>query len=120
MEARVRLDGGDEVSELVSLWAWLNDEDELRGRVRRVDKPIGPTELGGVVDVLTVALGSGGAGAVLGQSLITWLRTRRAHVTLTISVGDRTARLDATNLAASQVDGMLDMFRHALADDDER
>ncbi|MBC2864486.1 hypothetical protein H1R13_05595 [Streptomyces mexicanus] len=40
--------------------------------------------MGGVLDVLVVALGSGGAGAVLAQSLATWLAGRRADITVTV------------------------------------
>lgn len=41
--------------------------------------------MGGVVDVLTVAFGSGGVGAVLAGSLSTWLVNRRADIKLTVT-----------------------------------
>jgi hypothetical protein len=41
--------------------------------------------MGGAVEVLTVALGSSGAGAVLARSLCTWLVQRRSDITITIT-----------------------------------
>jgi hypothetical protein len=44
--------------------------------------------MGGALDVLVVALGSGGAGAVLAQTLVAWLSGRRADVTVTVREPD--------------------------------
>jgi Effector Associated Constant Component 1 len=51
----------------------------------------------GVLDLLEVALGSGGAGAVLATSVSSWLsQPRRADVTLTVTAEDgRHIELDA-------------------------
>ncbi|GAA1236526.1 hypothetical protein GCM10009665_28340 [Kitasatospora nipponensis] len=58
MDARISVvDGSGE--ELSSLYAWLVDEDELRGRGRAVRRSIGENELGSAVDLLTVAVGAG-------------------------------------------------------------
>ncbi|WP_051450489.1 effector-associated constant component EACC1 [Actinospica robiniae] len=78
--------GGDTVAELNSLAKSLGAERDLAGLVRRVPGPIGPTDLGGALDTLSVALGSGGIGVALAQSLSVWLRTRRSDVKLTIFV----------------------------------
>lgn len=67
-----------------SLQAWLAHEDDFRGRVSTRRQPIRPGEMGSVIDVLVVALGSGGAGAVLARSVTTWLTQTRADITLTI------------------------------------
>lgn len=116
-EAHLRITGGDPVGECAALWEWLVDEPEVRGRIRRVSKPRVPTDLsGGVVEVLTVALGSGGVGAVLARSLNTWLQTRRASVTLTVSVNDRTANIQAQHIDGRQVDEVLGILRDLLAD----
>jgi hypothetical protein len=50
VDAQIRVDGDDHVDQFASLWAWLQGEDELRGRMRVVEAPIGATELGGVFD----------------------------------------------------------------------
>lgn len=78
-----------------SLAAWLADNETLRGQVRPQARAPEPGQLGAVVDVLTVALGSGGVVAALVQSLCTWLRHRRPEVTITVQGADgRTLRID--------------------------
>ncbi|WP_157121168.1 effector-associated constant component EACC1 [Nocardia miyunensis] len=82
---------------LRSLLEWLRAEDELRGRVS-LEPVFDKTghEMGGMVDVLAVALSSGGAGAVLAGSLSTWLTQRRSDVKITVTdAGGRSIELDA-------------------------
>lgn len=80
---------------LASLAAWLTDNETLRGHIRQQQRPPEPGQLGAVVDVLTVAVGSGGVGVALVQSLCTWLRTRRPAVTITLLGADgRSLRID--------------------------
>lgn len=73
---------------LVSLRDWLAAEDALRGRVELPARPPQPGQMGAALDVLAVALGSGGAGAVLARSLSTWLVQRRTDITVHVSRGD--------------------------------
>ncbi|MEU9123441.1 hypothetical protein AB0C96_26825 [Streptomyces sp. NPDC048506] len=80
---RIRTDNG--ADELRSLLAWLQGDDALRGRVRLEHAPIGSDEMGGLVDALTVALGSGGIGAALASSLTTWISQRRSDVKFTVT-----------------------------------
>lgn len=61
MEAQIRVVGGTP-EELSELGSWLAGEKELRGQVRAVSSQISETELGAIPDLLTVALGAGGAG----------------------------------------------------------
>lgn len=86
-ETRLSITAHQNVDELRALLAWLRLEDELRGRVR-IEAAFDPDgrEMGGALDVLTVALGSGGAGVVLARSLSTWFTHRRSDVKLTIKV----------------------------------
>ena len=93
MDAQIRIAGGSG-GELTDLGEWLGDEDELRGRVRAVRGPVGDTELGPVVELLTVALGAGGAGTVLASSLKTWLITRRTTAKITVKSAGRSVTLD--------------------------
>jgi hypothetical protein len=69
---------------LPSLADWLNSEDALRGRVRAVRPAPKPGEMGAGVELLTVALGSGGAGAVLVRTICTWLTQRRSEVSVSL------------------------------------
>jgi hypothetical protein len=88
-EPRFQISTGDDPDDLRSLMAWLRQEDELRKRLSFEPgfRPSGG-EMGGVVDMLTIALGSGGAGAVLAGSLSTWLANRSADIELTLTGRD--------------------------------
>ncbi|GLX49239.1 MULTISPECIES: effector-associated constant component EACC1 [unclassified Streptomyces] len=82
--------------ELRSLRDWLRHEDGLRGRVRAFQSPLSPGEMGGALDALAVAVGSGGMGAVLANCLSTWISQRRSDVRITVSTRDgRTVEVDA-------------------------
>ena len=97
MDASVRVVDGD-ADVVASLAEWLATERELRGAVRTLSNQIGENQLGAVTDIITVILGSGGAGTVLVSSLITWLRTRPTNVKLMIKSGDRSVELDIRTL----------------------
>jgi hypothetical protein len=87
-ELHLTAHGDDAVRLVRTLRTWLELEDELRGRLELRNKPILPGQMGGVVDVLAVTLGTGGAGAVLAASLSTWLTQRRADVTVIVKAPD--------------------------------
>ena len=78
----------DSGSPLLALRDWLASENELRGRVRVRQRPPDPGEMGAALDVLAVAVGSGGAVGVLVRSLLSWLGGRRADVVVTVSAPD--------------------------------
>lgn len=114
MDACIRVTSRDAAVELASLWEWLRAEPDLRGHVRVTPALPGETEMGAALDVLTVALGSGGAGAVLASSLNAWLRQRRADVIITVSAPDgRTVKLDAR-----RVEDPLRLLREVLRSDE--
>ncbi|MFF5439229.1 hypothetical protein [Streptomyces achromogenes] len=81
--------------QLRSLADWLRHEDGLRGRVRSFRSPPAPGQMGGALDALAVAVGSGGMGAVLANCLSTWISQRRSDVRITVSTRDgRTVEVD--------------------------
>ncbi|MBC3990919.1 hypothetical protein H8N00_18960 [Streptomyces sp. AC563] len=95
-ELRLSVRGADSDSLLRSLRDWLSREDALRGRVALCPRPIAEGEMGGLVEALVVSLGSGGAGALIVQSVSTWLGQRRSDVTVTIKASDgREVTVDA-------------------------
>ena len=96
MDAQIQIVGGTD-GDLAALGEWLQGEDELRGRIRTVHGAIGETELGPVVELLTVALGAGGAGTVLASSLKTWLVTRRTTAKIIVKSAGRSVTLDIQN-----------------------
>jgi hypothetical protein len=110
MNAQIRI-VGDVGGELAALGEWLQGEDELRGRIRTVHSAIGETELGPVVELLTVALGTGGAGTVLASSLKTWLLTRRTTAKIIVKSAGRSVTLDIQN--AGEVAPLLEQILKA-------
>jgi hypothetical protein len=98
VDAQIRITGGTG-GELADLGEWLGGEGELRGRVRAVRGPIGDSELGSATELLTVALGAGGAGTVLASSLKTWLMTRRTTAKITVKSAGRSVTLDIQTAA---------------------
>jgi hypothetical protein len=95
MDVQIRITGGDQADELAALWRWLQEESGLRGNVRPIASPVGAGELGGAIDLITVALGSGGAGVALAQTLSAWLRTRYSDVKVTVSAEGRSVEVEA-------------------------
>ncbi|RKS79339.1 hypothetical protein BZB76_0800 [Actinomadura pelletieri DSM 43383] len=84
-------EAGNGADELRALRSWLVAEDELRGRVRHVAQPPEPGTLGATVEILTVAIESGGAAVALVSALITWLQQRRGQMTVKVTRPDGTS-----------------------------
>ncbi len=98
--ARIRIDAGATPTSYHELADWLTGNRELRGRVTRITAPPVDGQLGGgVVEVLEVALGSGGAAMVLAQSLAVWLRTRRADITITVTRAGKQVAVSARRVS---------------------
>lgn len=76
--------------DLFELREWLSNEDELRGRVSVPPIAIRPGEMGGLSDALMVAVGTGGMGTVLVQSLSSWLTARRSSIAVQLTRPDGT------------------------------
>jgi hypothetical protein len=93
------VDSGD-ARDLSDLFAWLGQEDELRGMVRLESRPLAPGEMGTVPELIVVAVGSGGAVSVLARSLSTWLAHRKSDITLRVTGRDgRIVELTAHRVA---------------------
>jgi Effector Associated Constant Component 1 len=99
----ITVDGDGTLDDMRSLWAWFTREDELRGRVELREGPPTPGTLGSVPEALLVALGPGGAGAVVASVLITWLRQRSANVEIRAS---RTDHGTSIAVSARSVQGL--------------
>lgn len=71
--------------------------------------------MGGAVEILSIALGSGGAGAVLASSLATWLQTRRVRISVEIvedEAGTAIKKLEVDARDAREVERLYGMLAH--------
>jgi hypothetical protein len=122
VEAEIRISGSggndiDEVGELAALLEWLRGERGLAGAIREVRSPPGAGELGGAVEVLTVALGASGAAGTLATSLFGWLRTRRPTLKVTVTKGTRSVVVEAGKVRDTDV---VPLLREVLEASDGR
>ena len=85
MDAQIRVVGEAGGAELAGLGRWLAAQRGLVGRVVQIQGDAGEQELsGGAVELLSVALGSGGVVSVLSSALSAWLGSRQQRVTITV------------------------------------
>ena len=83
-------DGQPDETELQSLLTWLLEESPKPWRVALAPQEQAPGTMGSVFDTLQVALGAGGAGAVLAGALTAWIGTRPTGVRMRIRRPDGT------------------------------
>ncbi|MGI8335855.1 effector-associated constant component EACC1 [Actinomadura scrupuli] len=120
MEFRISLVGGAPGADVESLGDWLRGEPELAGRVRGEGAAPRPGELGAALDVLVVAVGSGGALTVLGKSLSTWLtQPRRSQVRIRVKgEAGRVIEIDADRVDGARIETLLrEVLQHSDADE---
>lgn len=115
VEAELRIQtAGDLPGENAALTAWLNAERELRGRLHHRTAPVGDNDLGGTLDSVVVALGSG-TGMVLARALVQFVRNRRADITIVVTRGEQTVSVTASRV--QQVESLLAQVLHEADDE---
>jgi hypothetical protein len=86
VEARIAIEGSD--TDRVALWDWLQDDRDLRGRVRR-DTAVAAGQMGGEIEyVVGAVVGAGAVWAALARTVAIWLVQRRSDVTITVTGPD--------------------------------
>lgn len=86
-EVRIAVDGLDVDAE--SLWDWLRNEPELRGRLRTSAAPVPEQAMGASIELVVVlATATPAVASVLARSLSTWLVQRRSDLTIKITGPD--------------------------------
>ena len=120
MEVRLAIEGTHATDSLVALHDWLRAADELRGRVHMRRPSPAEGRMGAVADVLTVAVGAGGAGGaltVLAASVSVWLKQPRPAVQVTVERPDGT-RVEINGEHLRDTDQLETLLRLSLHDDE--
>ncbi|HEX6361108.1 effector-associated constant component EACC1 [Actinophytocola sp.] len=116
MDATIQV-SGDDGTELSALWDWLRKERALAGSLRAQPRSAVDGQLGGAFEVLSVAVGSGGAVAVLAHSLTAWLRTRKSDITVTVKTATRSVSINARRVGTT--DEVIALLESAMRHDTE-
>lgn len=82
----------------VQLLAYINGDRELMGRTSAT-RSTADGQMGGVIELLTVTLGSGGAAATLSHVILQYLRNQRADVKIKVSNHKRVVEVQAERIA---------------------
>lgn len=118
VELLLGVDGEDASGELKSLRSWLLSEEMLRGSLLDTSSRVVPGEMGTAIDLLTVAVGSGGVLAVLARSVSTWFEHRRSDISLEIHTSEgESFKLDAKR--SRDAVALLKMMHQAIDQTDE-
>lgn len=108
MQAYIRLTGETAQAELTALADWLSREDELRGRSAIGRTEARPGRMGGLTEVVIVALGAQGAGTALAASLSVWIRHRRPSADIEVTGPDgQSVKISLRNVPEADLDAML-------------
>jgi hypothetical protein len=105
----------DDVAAIESLYDWLRADPDLGASVGQSRMAPRRGEMGGVMDAVIVAVGSGGAVTALGPLLKSWLlRPRHAHIKLEVETGPdgtRSITLDADRVRKEDIDDIIATLR---------
>lgn len=85
MSGTVVIRSADADHHLRHLTGWLRGEDQLRGRVAVIEKPLEPGELVGSLDSVVVIV-TGGTASTLVNALFDWLGSHQDVDTVALSI----------------------------------
>ncbi|XUL88465.1 effector-associated constant component EACC1 [Streptomyces galilaeus] len=108
MNVNISFSGREGQALIESLSSWLAMEEELRGRVK-TDGLTGSGDLGTGMDLLAVAVGSGGAATVLISSIGSWLQQpKKSDVVLKVTMSDgKSVEIDSKRVTIEQAKELL-------------
>jgi hypothetical protein len=101
VDATVTVSSADD-TDLASLREELVREPELRGRARLSGAAPEPGTMGVLAEVVTVALGPGGAAAAFSAVFITWIRQRKSTARFRVTRADG----NSMELEAERISGL--------------
>lgn len=101
----------DDPSQRSSLYAWMNQSEELHGQFAVVPVGARPGELGADLEIMRLLLESGGVVTVLISSIVLWLKSRRSDVSVEVSVGRNKIKLSSRSLRNASVEDLERLVR---------
>lgn len=100
-------EGPNAADDLRSLWGWLIDAEELRGRIDAAESPPPVGTLGPVLDALLVAVAPGAVVTALATTLVAWLRNRRMDVRIKVTLPNAASlELDAKRISELETESL--------------
>lgn len=114
VEAQISLSEPDEQRQLESLDSWLRLDSNFRGRTKLSGTP-SEGDLGTAVELLAVAIGSGGVISVLATSLSTWIQQpKKSDIILKVTgPNGTTVEIDAKRATLQEVIELLNKALNA-------
>lgn len=108
IEAQISTTEIDERRQLESLETWLRLDPSFRGRTNLAGTP-SESDLGTGIELLAVAIGSGGVISVLATSLSTWIQQpKKSDITLKVTgPTGNTVEIDAKRATPQEVNELL-------------
>jgi hypothetical protein len=99
MEVLLSLVGDEAIDETRRLTQWLHEDEDLRSaKIRAVETPGEPGDMGIEAELIEVAFQQHGVLVALAGVLGTWVGTRRRNVKLRVRVGKREVEIDASKM----------------------
>ncbi|MEU4392762.1 hypothetical protein [Kribbella sp. NPDC023855] len=95
----LRIVEGGGLDQLLSLLKDLRQDDQVGARAELQQGVPRQGELGAVLDSITVVAGSGGALTAVVGAVAVWLRTKGAKVSVSVTKGDRSVRIDGERVS---------------------
>ncbi|MFF3096222.1 hypothetical protein [Streptomyces cyaneofuscatus] len=120
VEAQITVNESDNEGQLESLDSWLRLDPTFRGRTRLSGNP-SEGDLGTAVELLAVAIGSGGVVSVLATSLSAWFQQpKKSDITLKVTGPNGSSiEIDATRATVREVTELLNNALEASKAEDE-
>ncbi|WAL94550.1 effector-associated constant component EACC1 [Streptomyces sp. Je 1-369] len=115
MSIQIKVSGpaGSDSALVRDLHAWLQREDELRGRVRLAGGPPEPGQMGAVSELVLTAVSSGTVAALVASAQL-WIKQRRANLSIVVRHPDG----KEVEIDAEQISGAEEFIRTVLRDAD--
>ena len=108
LKLHISFTGREAQNQLESLFNWLAMEDELRGRVK-ADGSTDSSDLGTGIDLLAVAVGSGGAATILISAIGSWIQQpKKSDVIMKVTTSEgKSVEIDAKRVTIEQAQELL-------------